>query len=108
MKIAFVVFCCFLFSYAFSQDTTSPVRPKTKKIVINNRPNDHLLIQISSDHWTGMTDSIKSHQKGLSRGFNAYFMLDKPFKSSPKYSIGFGLGISTSNIFFKRDRKSVV
>ena len=103
MKIAFVVFCCFLFSYAFSQDTTSPVRPKTKKIVINNRPNDHLLFQLSSDYWTGMTDSIKSHQKGLSRGFNAYFMLDKPFKSSPKYSIGFGLGISTSNIFFKRE-----
>ena len=103
MKIAFVVFCCFLFSYTFSQDTTFPARPKTKKIVINNRPNDHLLIQLSSDHWTGMTDSIKSHQKGLSRGFNAYFMLDKPFKSSPKYSIGFGLGISTSNIFFKRE-----
>jgi len=103
MKIAFVVFGCFLFSYAFSQDTTSPARPKTKRIVVNNRPNDHLLIQLSSDHWTGMTDSIKSHQKGLSRGFNAYFMLDKPFKSSPKYSIGFGLGISTSNIFFKRE-----
>ena len=28
-------------------------------------------------------------------------MLDKPFKSSPKYSIGFGVGVSSSNIFFK-------
>ena len=61
------------------------------------------MIQVSSDHWIGMTDSIKSHQKGLSRGFNAYFMLDKPFKSSPKYSIGIGIGVSTSNIIFKRE-----
>jgi hypothetical protein len=50
-----------------------------------------------------MPDSIKSHQQGFSRGFNAYFMLDKPFRSSPKFSIGFGLGISTSNIIFKRE-----
>jgi len=102
MKIAFVVFCCFFFSYAFSQDTTHSTPANTKKITITNRPNDHLLIQLSSDHWSGMTDSIKSHQKGFSRGFNAYFMLDKPFRSSPKFSIGFGLGISTSNIVFKK------
>lgn len=103
MKIAFVVFCCSFFSYAFSQDTTSSTPANTKKITIANRPNDHLLIQLSSDHWTGMTDSIKTHQKGLSRGFNAYFMLDRPFRSSPKFSIGFGLGISTSNITFRRE-----
>jgi len=30
-------------------------------------------------------------------------MLDKPFRSSPKFSIGFGLGISTSNIIFRRE-----
>jgi hypothetical protein len=103
MKIAFVVFSCFFFSHAFSQDSTNTKPSNTKKITITNRPNDHLLIQLSSDHWTGMTDSIKSHQKGFSRGFNAYFMLDKPFRSSPKFSIGFGLGISTSNIFFRRE-----
>ncbi|MGH2563337.1 MAG: outer membrane beta-barrel protein [Ginsengibacter sp.] len=103
MKIAFAVFCCFFFSYAFSQDSTYKNPANAKKITITNRPNDHLLIQLSSDHWTGMPDSIKSHQKGLSRGFNIYFMLDKPFRSSPKYSIGFGVGISSSNIVFKRE-----
>jgi hypothetical protein len=60
------------------------------------------MIQLSSDHWSGMPDSISSHQSGFSRGFNAYVMLNKPFKGSPKLSLGIGLGISTSNISFKK------
>jgi hypothetical protein len=28
-------------------------------------------------------------------------MVDKPFKTNPKWSVAFGLGISNSNIFFK-------
>jgi hypothetical protein len=103
-KIVFVIATCLLFSFAFSQDTlTSTIPANIRKIKLSNRPGDHLMIQISSDHWIGMTDSISTHQKGLSRGFSAYFMLDKPFRSSPKYSIGFGLGINSSNIFFKRE-----
>jgi hypothetical protein len=100
-KIVFVVFSCMFFSYAFSQDSTSSTPAKTK-ITLSNRPNDHFMVQLSSDHWTGMPDSISSHQKGLSRGLNVYFMLDKPFRSSPKFSIGFGIGISTSNMVFKK------
>lgn len=102
-KIVFVVCSCFFFSYTFSQDSTNTPHANTKKITITNRPNDHLMIQLSSDHWSGMPDSIKSHQQGLSRGFNAYFMLDKPFRSAPKFSIGFGIGISTSNMIFKKE-----
>jgi hypothetical protein len=102
-KIVFVVASSLLFSIAFSQDTLTSTIPSVnnKKIKLSNRPGDHLMIQVSSDHWIGMTDSIRSHQKGLSRGFSAYFMLDKPFRTSPKFSIGIGLGVSTSNIFFK-------
>jgi len=105
MKIVFVVASCLCFSFAFSQDSLKTnVPPDNNKVIkLPNRPGDHLMIQFSSDHWTGMSDSISSHQKGFSRGFNAYFMLDKPFKSSPKFSIGFGLGVSTSNVFFKRE-----
>ena len=104
-KIVFVVASCLLFSFAFSQDTLTSTIPSAnnKKIKLSNRPGDHLMIQLSSDHWTAMPDSISSHQKGFSRGFNAYFMLDKPFRTSPKFSIGIGLGVSTSNIFFKRE-----
>lgn len=101
-KIAFVVCSCLFFSHAFSQDTKSSGTPNSKKIDLLNRPNDHLLIQLSSDHWTGMTDSISSHQKGFSKGFNAYFMLDRPLKTSPKYSVAFGLGVSTSSMEFRR------
>lgn len=73
----------------------------TRKLDLSNRPGDHLLLQFSADNWSGMPDSISSHQKGFSKGFNAYIMLDKPFKTSPKFSIGLGIGIGTSNIVFK-------
>ena len=101
-KIVFIVISCMFFSYAFSQETQSVSDKNTQTIKLKNRPGDHFMIQLSSDHWTGMPDSISSHQKGFSRGFNAYFMLDKPFRSSPQYSIGIGLGISTSNITFSK------
>jgi hypothetical protein len=108
-KIVFVIFSCLFITLAFSQDSASS-RPAKTKITLTNRPNDHFLIQISSDHWASMPDSISSHQKGLSRGFNMYFMFDKPFRSSPKFSLAFGLGISTSNMVFKKvniDLKSI-
>ena len=100
-KIALVVTSCF-FAFAFSQDTPADVPAASKTIKLPSRSGDHLMIQLTSDHWTGMPDSISSHQKGFSRGLNAYFMLDKPFRSSPKFSLGIGVGVGTSNIFFKR------
>lgn len=105
--VSFIVGCLF-FSFAFSQDSSFVPAPipangsNSKTLKLPNRPGDHLMVQLSSDHWTGMPDSISSHQKGFSRGFNIYFMLDKPFRSSPKYSIGIGAGISTSNITFNK------
>lgn len=101
-KIVFVVIGCLFVSIAFSQDTLSHKATNTKKFNLNNRAADHLLIQLSSDHWMSMPDSISSHQKGLSRGFNIYFMYNKPLKNNPQYSIAGGLGISTSNMVFKR------
>lgn len=101
-KIVFVVLGCMFVSFAFSQDTLSVAATNIKSLKLKNRPADHFMFQLSSDHWNGMPDSISSHQSGFSRGFSAYFMLDKPFRSSPQYSIGIGAGISTSNIFFKK------
>jgi hypothetical protein len=100
-KIVFVVTSCLFFSMAFSQETT-PSTTDNNKVNFTNRSGDHFMLQLSSDHWAGMPDSISSHQQGLSRGFNAYVMLNKPFKNSPKLSLGIGVGISTSNIFFKK------
>ncbi len=101
-KIVFVVTSCLFFTFAFSQDTPVNAPETSKTIKLPNRSADHLMIQLSSDHWTGMPDSISNHQSGFSRGFNAYFLLDKPFRSSPKFSLGIGVGISTSNISFKK------
>ncbi|MEO7834314.1 MAG: porin family protein [Ginsengibacter sp.] len=100
-KIVFVVISCLFFSMGFSQET-EPATTNSNKVTFTNRTGDHFMIQISSDHWAGMPDSISSHQSGFSRGFNAYLMLNKPFKGSPKFSLGIGLGISTSNITFKK------
>ena len=88
-----------LFAGTRAQTTNGKV---SRKIDISNRPGDHIMIQLSSDHLTGMPDSISSHQSGFSRGLNAYIMLDKPFKSNQKYSLGIGLGVGSSNIFFKK------
>lgn len=80
-----------------AQEASQKFNPNLK-----GRPGDHFMFQIGYDGWQGMPDSISNHQQGFSRGANLYFMLDKVFKSSPKFSLGIGAGVSTSNIFFKR------
>src|ERR1700761_6575908 len=84
-------------SVAFAQTSTDP-----KKTNLADRAGDHLMIQLSSDHWANMPDSISGHQKGFSRGINVYLMIDKPFKSDPRYSVAFGIGVASSNIFFQK------
>ena len=93
MKKLVLVFIAFLsLSTAIAQKTP-----------ISARPGDHIMLQLSSDQWTGEPDSVKSHIKGLSRGANIYVMMDKPFKNSPRFSVAFGIGIGTSSIFFKNE-----
>jgi hypothetical protein len=101
-KIVFVAISCLFFSMAFSQDAGPSKTAKTKSSKMNNIAADHFMMQCSSDHWLGMPDSIDSHQSGFSRGFNAYFMYNKFLKTNPKLSLAGGLGVSTSNIYFKK------
>ena len=97
MKKIVLVFIAFAsVSAVFAQDKTTK-----KKIDLTNRAGDHLMLQLGSDTWTGVPDSIKSHKKGLSRGGNIYIMMDKPFKNNPRFSAGFGIGIGTGNMYFK-------
>jgi hypothetical protein len=96
-KIILVVgFLCFV-GIGFSQKVGTP-----KKIDLSNRSSDHLMIQFSADNWKGAPDSVSSRIKNGSRGANVYFMLDKPFKSNPHFSVAFGLGIGNSNIFLNK------
>lgn len=84
-------------------DTTSTItdsHPKKdwSKLDLSTRANDHLLIQYGGDSWPNVPDSINT--SGFSRHFNIYIMLDKPFQGNPHFSMGFGIGIGSSNIFF--------
>src|ERR1700733_1381532 len=69
------------------------------KIDLSNRASDHLIIQYGADSWTNRPDSVRTG--GFSRHFNVYFMFDKPFKTNQHLSLAYGVGIGSSNIFFK-------
>lgn len=81
--------------------TDAPKTPKNwSALDLGNRSNDHLMIQYGFDNWSGDTNDSVNPQ-GFSRFFNIYFMLDKPFRTNPKFSVGLGVGVGSSNIFFK-------
>ncbi|MGB4845171.1 MAG: outer membrane beta-barrel protein [Ferruginibacter sp.] len=93
-KILFIAIALISVSAASAQE-------KKKNSGFMTRTGDHLMLQLTSDHWTGVPDSIKGRMSGFARGANVYVMLDKRFKGSPKLSVAFGLGVGTSNIYFK-------
>lgn len=76
-----------------------------KKLDLSNRAADHFMIQYGADSWTNRPDSVRTG--GFSRHFNIYFMIDKPFKNNPKFSIAYGIGIGSSNMFFKNTKVDV-
>ena len=92
-KSLFVFFLTVLSVLAKSQDTLHTTQPAPKKdwakLDLSTRANDHFMIQYGYDGWPNLPDSINT--SGFSRHFNAYVMLDKPFKTNPNFSVGFGL-----------------
>ena len=84
-----------------AQDTTQTAPKKKKrdwsKIDLGNRANDHFMMQFGYDGWAGRPDTIRT--KGFSRHFNMYVMLDLPFKTDKRFSVGLGAGFGSSNIF---------
>ena len=81
---------------------TAPLKKSPKRYDLSQKAGDHLMIQLASNQWSGAPDSISSRMGGLNRSANVYFMLNKPFKGNPKLSVGFGVGVGTSNIYFKK------
>lgn len=96
MKKLVFVFAAFLAALSVSAQTN-----KTNSTDIMNRAGDHIMLQLGSDIWMNAPDSISSHKKGLSRDANLYVMTNKVFKSDKRFSAAFGLGVSTSNMYFK-------
>lgn len=102
-KIVFTAFSLFLLHFAFAQvDSTAVVAPRTTvKIPAAARvSNDHIMMQLGHTIWTGKPDSIST--RGWSRSFNAYLMMDFPFKTNPHFSVALGPGISTENMYFSK------
>ena len=93
-KLLFIVF-------AFVTTFSATAQEKKKIGGFMNRTGDHLMLQLTSDHWAGAPDSINNWIRGFARGANIYVMLDQRFKSNPQWSVAFGAGVSTSNIYFK-------
>jgi hypothetical protein len=87
---------------AKAQDSLA-VKPKKtdwSKVTIGDRANDHFMFQVGYDGWTTLPDSIQT--TGFGRHLNIYVMLDKPFKTNPRFSVGLGIGVGSSNIFFDK------
>ncbi|HXB28258.1 MAG TPA: outer membrane beta-barrel protein [Puia sp.] len=98
VSMALLIFLCHA---VFAQaDTTKDGKKKVTYASLNlaNRANDHFMIEFSYDNWIGKTDTMNT--SGFSRGFAFYFMYDFPFKGDPHFSVGAGIGVDASNIFF--------
>jgi Outer membrane protein beta-barrel domain len=95
-KLSIILFALLVSITAFSQTTAK------KDKSITDRAADHFMFQVGTNFWTGTADSVKNYVKGFNRSANIYVMYDKQFKNSPKFSIAAGLGIGTSNIYFKK------
>ncbi|HSZ34376.1 MAG TPA: outer membrane beta-barrel protein [Puia sp.] len=102
-KLVSMALLVFLGHAVFAQSASDTTKDGKKKVTyaslnLANRANDHFMIEFSYDNWIGKTDSMNT--SGFSRGFAFYFMYDFPFKSDPHFSVGAGIGIDASNIFF--------
>ncbi|HTS46049.1 MAG TPA: outer membrane beta-barrel protein [Puia sp.] len=104
MKKVFIVALILLtVTTAFAQKDSTSTKSKKKdwsKVLLGNRAADHFMLQFAYDNWAATPDTIRT--TGFSRSFNFYVMLDFPFKTDPRISVGAGLGVSSSNIFFDK------
>jgi Outer membrane protein beta-barrel domain len=97
MRKLFFILLAFVFgTTVFAQTSTKNSNP------IGARAADHFMLQIGSSFWTGAPDSVNAGIKGLNRSANIYFMYDKQFKSNPKLSVAFGIGIGNNNMYFNK------
>ena len=100
-KVALSLLSCLLLTSLIAQETQDP-NPEKKKTIpsLANRANDHFLLQLGYTGWQGIPDSINTG--GFSKSVNVYLMMDFPFKTNPKISIGVGAGVASDHIIFKQ------
>ncbi|MBC7866028.1 MAG: outer membrane beta-barrel protein [Gloeobacteraceae cyanobacterium ES-bin-316] len=98
MRILLVI----IMGLSFSTSSFAQEVKEKKTYDLANRASDHFMVQFALNSWQGAPDSISSYIGGFNRSANVYIMLDKPFKSNPRLSIGAGVGIGSTNIYFKK------
>src|SRR5688572_5615412 len=83
-----------------AQASTTSKKNEWTKALSQRHGNDHFLLQIGYNGWSGIPDTIDT--KGIPRSFNMYFMFDFPFKTSPRFSVGIGAGLGTDNFYLDK------
>lgn len=84
-----------------AQEKTAEKKENNTSSNPNNRPKDHLLLQLGTVQWLNRPDTISTG--GFSRSFSAYLMLDLAFKTDPRFSVGIGAGIGSDHVFFDKN-----
>jgi hypothetical protein len=106
MKKLLLILTASLFTFfSFSQDASKKGKKDWSKVKLTGRANDHFMAQFGYAAWASKPDSINTH--GFSRSFNFYVMLDMPFKTDPRFSVAFGPGVGTDNIYFQNTHINV-
>lgn len=100
-KLISLSFCALSVLFVAAQETPATETKKKKSPVnLSNRANDHLMVQFGYTGWSDIPDTL--NKSGLSKSINVYFMMDYPFKTNPKMSIGIGLGVGSDHITFTK------
>lgn len=89
-----------------AQTDSTKKKKDWSKVKINGRANDHFMVQLGYDGWAPLPDSIKT--KGFSHSVNVYIMMDLPFKTDPRFSVGIGVGVSGSSIKFDNQQPNII
>lgn len=94
-----------LVSAVNAQQDSAKTKSKKKDwshLNLKTRAKDHFLVQFGVNSWTQSPDTINTG--GFARSLNTYFMMDFPFDTDPRFSVGVGGGLGADNQFFQKTR----
>ncbi len=86
---------------ASAQDVIKGDNKDKEKTKVTKPSRDFLMLELMYNGWYNAPDSINT--TGIGRGFNMYLCYDFPIgkKAETHFSFAAGVGISSSNIYFK-------
>jgi hypothetical protein len=79
-------------------NTEAPKR--TKVWDLSKRAADHFMFELGYDNWASKPDSADI--QGFNHSLNFYFMMDFPFKTDQRLSMGVGLGLGSGQVYFNK------